>query len=53
MLQLPRLPLNRPVGTLHITAEAMAAIMAEGWRRFPLETGGVLLGTQQGRSTNV
>ena len=36
--------LTRPVGSLVLAPTALAAILGEGWARWPNETGGVLLG---------
>jgi integrative and conjugative element protein (TIGR02256 family) len=47
---MPYLPnrLTRPRGRLHLPAACLADMLTEGWRTFPNETGGILLGTSHG-----
>lgn len=39
---------TRPRGHLHVPATCLAELLAEGWRRWPDETGGLLLGRTYG-----
>lgn len=48
---LPRLTRTR--GQLALPAVAMAGMLAEGWRTWPNETGGILLGRNNGTCTHV
>src|SRR4051794_19882506 len=41
--------MTRRRGTLWIPPQLMAIVVAEGWQRFPMETGGVLLGHSTGQ----